>query len=186
MDLGELQRALRDTLRRPEEVPSTDDPELAAYLASVSGSGRAKILVHVIHAWRAYDVERSCPLTTAALRASGWWEQALTQFDVGQPVSPFIDRLAPQFLEALIDHSDSLVATVARFERAILAVRRGSEERFMVWWDREPTSALAQLLTGEAVAEAERSGSYLTIVASDQPMLFTVVSHAPTTLEASH
>ena len=173
MRLGDLQRALRDVLRDPDASPNSNDPELAAYLASVASSGRVAILTHVVRSWRVYDLERACPLTTAALRARGVWQEALASFQ-RQPAAPFVERLAARFLETLADHADPLVASVARFERAYLAITLGSDERFTVWWDREPTAVFATLLTGQPIDEPECTECYVTTLARSFPARFEV------------
>lgn len=174
MRLNDLQQALRDVLRQPDVPPNTNDPELAEYLASVVNSGRVSILTHVISSWRVYDLARACPLTVAALRARGGWQDALTTFQ-REPAAPFVERLAARFLDTLADHGDPLVASVARFERAYLAVTHGSDECFTVWWDREPTALLAALLSGAPIDESEGTGTYLTRVAQALPAYFEVV-----------
>ena len=186
MRLRELQLALRDILREPNSSPTTDDPELAAYLESVASSGRMEILTHIIRAWRAYDVGRVCPLTAIALRARGLWEQALSSLIADPAPSAFIDEFAEQVLTRLAAHDDPLVASVARFERAYSAARRGSTERFVVWWDREPIATLAQLLTESPTFDAVATGAYMMTVSRQLPHLFDVVSDSANGLKASH
>jgi hypothetical protein len=181
-----MQRALGALLRQPDAEHVNEDPELAAYLASVASSGRIEILTHVIRAWRAYDIARTCPLTAAALRACGRWEQTLEAL-VAEPLpSPFIERLAASVLARLVGHDDPFVSSVAQFERAYLAVRQGSDERFSVLWDREPLSALAQILMGSQMGHGETTVAYRMTLSRDLPNMFDVTPLPTSELETSH
>ena len=186
MRLRDMQRALRDAIREPNAAlpardasPASADAELAAYMATVVDSPRLAILNHVIRSWREFDLARACPLTTAALRARGLWQEALDSPVIRSADSAFIERLADRFLDANAAHADALVASVARFEAAYLAVRRGSDERFTVKWDREPMTALTQLMAGEPVDDPAQREEYLTIVARDLPGQLQVIRHTP-------
>jgi hypothetical protein len=95
--------------------------------------------------------------------------------------SAFVERLADRFLEIDSENRDSQVATVARFEAAYLAVRRGSDERFVVSWDREPATVLGQLAAGDPLGEADGTDRYLTIVARELPGYVEVIPQAATT-----
>jgi len=184
MALGELQRAMRDIIRQPNAAVASGDPEIARYLRRVVDSGRLEVLTHVIRSWREFDLARACPLTTAALRARGLWQAALDSSGVESAGSAFVERLADRFLEIESENRDSLVATVARFEAAYLAVRRGSNERFVVSWDREPTTVLGQLAAGDPLGEAggaDGSDGYLTIVARELPGYVEVIPQATAT-----
>jgi hypothetical protein len=171
--LAEMQRALRDILRSPDVSPSADDPELSAYLDEVNKSGRVQVLTHIMQSWRVYDLERACPLTAAALHSRGYWESTLEYFNV-EAHSPFVERLAGRFLDVASEHVDPLVASVARFERAYGAVVRGSEERFVVRWDREPAEVLTRLVTRMPLDDLHTGGTYLTNLARDLPNLFEI------------
>lgn len=177
MRLHDLQRALRDVIREPNAALALGDGDLAAYMATVVDSPRLAVLNHVIRSWRKFDVARACPLTTAALRARGLWEEALDGPEARSADSAFIERVADRFLEAQATHSDSLVASVARFEAAYLAVRRGSDERFTLAWDHDPMTVLGRLMAGDTVDEAEHPDVYLMVVARDLPGHFQVIGH---------
>jgi hypothetical protein len=186
MRLRDMQRALGVVLRQRDATQVTNDPELAAYLASVATSGRVEILTHIIRSWCAYDIARACPLTAIALRARGRLEQTLDAL-IREPVpSPFIERLADSVLARLGGHDDPLVASVAQFERAYLAVRRGSDQRFSVWWDREPLAALAQILRGSQIGDGETGVAYLMTLSRDLPNMFEITPRTTAGLEASH
>ena len=169
MRLHEMQRALRDVIREPNASHAAGDGELAAYVATVVESPRLAVLDHVIRSWREFDLARACPLTTAALRARGLWQAALDSSVVRSADSAFIERLADRFLEAQAAHPDSLVASVAGFEAAYLAVRRGSDARFTVRWDRDPMTVLGQLMAGDTVDDGVKRDGYLMVVARDLP-----------------
>ena len=178
MRLAEMQRALRDVLRKSGPPPSSDDPELSTYLREVTSSGRVEILTQIMQSWRTYDVKRACPLTAAALQARGSWESTLEYFNA-EPHSPFVERLADRFLDVASEHVDPLVASVARFERAYLAALRGTGERFVVRWDRDPAAVLSRLAMSMPLDDLDADSTYLTIVGRDLPDLFEIRSVAP-------
>ena len=171
MRLAELQRSLRDVLQQRDPTVTSGDPDLVAYLGKVASSGRLEILKYVIGSWRAYDLERTCPLTAAALKQSASWEEALADFS-GESRSPFVEVLADGFLDAVSKHSDPLVASIARFERACRMALRGSNERFLIEWDRAPETLLARLVSGMTVDDLPRDRTYLMAVSRDIPNLF--------------
>lgn len=178
MRLAEMQLALRDVLRKSGPRPSSDDPELSTYLREVTTSGRVEILTQIMQSWRLYDVKRACPLTAAALQARGSWESTLEQFNA-ESHSPFVEQLASRFLDIASEHMDPLIASVARFERAYLAALRGSGERFVVRWNRDPAAVLSRLAMSMPLDDLDANSTYLTIVGRDLPNLFEITVAPP-------
>lgn len=150
MRLRELQLGLRQVLRHQHALNAVNDPVLSEYLDAASTSSRATLVRQIIASWRAFDVGRVCPLTSLALRACGGWEEAIAA-SLGEPTpSRFLERIGEQFLGIAARNADPVVASIAQFERAYAAVRRGSHERFVVYWDSDPFLIIEELLGGSA------------------------------------
>lgn len=119
-------------------------------------------------------LEESALFTTALLKQRGLFKAAVSTATRSPDVSPFRERQTDAFLRGLCRHPDPLVAAVAGFERALLAVRlHGATGRFELAWPRDPYEVLHSLLTGTPVDDrSERP--YLVEIGDDIPGGFRV------------
>jgi hypothetical protein len=181
VDLATLQRQLLGLIKS-SHVPA---PEDHPYIHEVAGSDRLALVQEVIAWWRQVGLGRYCVLTSTLLRRRGRFEETVRWFVLSHPLSPFIEELAPAFLEALGTHDDPLVAAVARFEGALHRVKRGDRTRHTVDWQADPDEVLHALLNGLPLDEETWRGGYRTVVSHELPgqyeVLLCPVSSGPRT-----
>lgn len=165
-NLGELQRGLLCLVKgRPIEV------RLDSYLASVAASRELLLVKEIALWWRAFSLESYCLFTSRLMNRLGGFNAAVDSYFCQHSTSPFIEELSQDFLAWVITQQSSMVATVARFERALLRVKRGDDAAYQVEWDRNPQSLLDAILRGATLPPAEANRSYRTIISAQVPDL---------------
>ena len=136
--LQDHQRAMRDLIRG---VRVADDPYIAAAAQSIG----LEVTRDTIRGWRQFRLDRNCRLTSTILRQRGLYDEVFESID---RELPFIEELAAVFLDAAAARGDALVATVARFERALLA---NDDVEQQIDWPCDPYDVLGPLLSGDEV-----------------------------------
>ena len=181
MDLAAHQRALLELIEAGPGAAGADDDE---YLRSVAASDGLRVLREIVAHWEAYDVRRTCPLTATALERSGRFAEAVgaVRFEAS---SAFLDERVSTFLDDVADAEGGVVASVARFERALVAVRRGEPGRHVIEWDRDPAVVVNGLLEGRWLADEAEPGRYRTVVDPASPELVTIELEAEATRSKS-
>ena len=134
MNLAEHQRAMRDLIAGRAIA---NDP----YIEAASRSAGLAVTRDTIRGWRVFRLAQSCRLTAAILRARGRFDEVV---DAVACTSPFIEELSREFLACAIAAGDELIASVARFELALLG-----DEETIVDWPCDPYEVLGSLLRGE-------------------------------------
>ncbi len=171
MDLATRQRHLRDLIKGRPVGAVQEDP----YLETVAHSPGLTIVREIVLWWRAIGLERSCPLTTAALKRLGLFDESLVRFVREKPISPYVDELARAFLIVVGRHPHPLPAAVAQFEHAVLTAKAGDAGMHIVLWRYDPVSTLSGLLEGLPIADRPAAvPTYRTIVSRQLPELFRV------------
>jgi hypothetical protein len=136
--LQDHQRAMRDLIRG---IRVADDPYIAAAAQCVG----LEVTRDTIRGWRKFRLDRNCRLTSAILRQRGLYDEVFESID---RELPFIEELAAVFLEAAAARGDALVATVARFELALLT---NDDVEQQIDWPCDPYDVLGPLLGGGEV-----------------------------------
>jgi hypothetical protein len=172
MDLAAHQRKLLGLIRSTYQVREDDE----AYIHRVAQSRDLDEARRNIFMWRIYVLERTCALTFNLLKRRNILEQAVSAFIAGQNISPFRETQAPDFLETLCSHEDSLVASVAQFELALMKVRSGDSDTYVVPWSVEPHSILNSLARDIPFEPDIPEGAYQIRVSRDLPSQFQIVS----------
>lgn len=170
MDLAAFQRQLHGLIKSRHGVSAADEP----YIRMVAGSTNLKLMQEIILNWRSLILGQYCYLTTALLKRRNLFDEVLRSFISTQSISPFAEALGESFLGQMSDHEDGLIASVARFELALIRAKKGSTVKQVVDWEYEPYTILDTLLKGLPLDEENAQGSYQTIVAHDIPGLFLV------------
>ena len=176
MDLAAHQRALLGLLENDAaDLAGEDDRE---YLQQVAASDGLRVLREIVSAWEAYDVRRSCPLTTFALERSGRFDETVSavRFEAS---SAYLESRRALFLDEVARTETGTVASVARFERALYAVSNGDPNRHVIEWDRDPIVIINGLLEHRWLCDSASEGRYRTVVAADLPG-YVSVEPAPT------
>jgi len=158
MDLAAHQRALYELIHADSSAEHLSDP----YLLEVKDSDGLRVVQDIVARWQAFDVRRSCPLTASALGHLGHFEQVVREVPFGT-ADAFLDSRSRLFLDH-VARRDGVIGSVARFERALINVRRGEREPRTVEWDRDPAAIINGLLEGRWLAALAKRGHYQTVI----------------------
>jgi hypothetical protein len=170
MDLVTHQQKLLSLLRSTYHIGELDDPYIRKVAQSPDlAEARKNILL-----WRIYVLQRTAPLSFNLLKRRRLLEDTLNDFIERHNISPFRETQAPAFLEVLSEHSDSLVASVAQFELALLRVKSGDASTHIVAWDVEPHTILDCLAKDTPIAEDVPRGVYRIHISREYPYQFKI------------
>jgi uncharacterized protein (UPF0276 family) len=162
LSLRDHQRAMSDLIRGSAVA---DDP----YIAAAAQSMGLQVTRDSIRGWRSFRLDRNCRLTAAILKQRGLYDVVIEAIE-REPVSPFIEPLSAAFLAAAATRGDTLVASVAGFEQALL---REDDAEESVDWPCNPYDVFSALLSGEDVPPLPVA-AHRTIVSRAIPGLFRV------------
>jgi hypothetical protein len=171
MDLATHQRKLLGLLRSNYEARPDDD----AYIQRIARSRDLEEARGNILLWRAWVLERTAPLTFNLIKRRHLLQETLCAFINGQNISPFRETQAPSFLGTLSGHPDSLIASVAQFELALLKVKQGDLGFYVVRWEVEPYTILNSLARGLPLEDNVPEGAYEIHASRELPSQFQIV-----------
>jgi hypothetical protein len=173
MDLAAHQRKLLGLFRSTYQVCADDE----AYIHKVAQSKDLEEGRRNIFLWRVWVLERTAVLTFNLLKRRYLVEEAVGAFMRRCNISPFRETQTPAFLEAMSGHPDSLVASVAQFELALLKVKQGDGGFYVVRWNHgEPLPILNSLAKDVPFDCGAREGAFQILISRDLPSQFQVVS----------
>ncbi|GAA1249340.1 hypothetical protein GCM10009665_45200 [Kitasatospora nipponensis] len=171
MNLAELQAGLLALLKSREQDPRHDHP----YFRQIASSGRLSVLREISAWWRGLAIEETCVLTSTLLKRRGTFGQVAGRFADRPDATPHHQEQAAVFLAEMARHGDPLVAAVARFEGALLAVVSGEATGpVTIPWQHAPYAVLEGLLLGAPLDEERIHGAYRVVVGPEIPGLFRV------------
>jgi hypothetical protein len=142
-----------------------------SYLNLVESSGELAAIREIAIWWRTYHLERTCTHTARLMRRLGLFDRAVAEFYARTAASPFAEEIGGQFVAAMSAHADPLVASMARFEAALLKVRGGSAARYSIEWDRNPNDVFRALEQGGELPSSEGMPCYFVEVAANIPRM---------------
>jgi hypothetical protein len=171
MDLAVHQRKLLGLFKSTYRVGAHDD----AYIQQVAESKDLEEARGNILLWRVWVLERTAALTFSLLKQRNILQETMNAFIREHNISPFRETQAPAFLEALSDHHDSLIASVARFELAFLKVRQGDPDLYVVPWNVNPYTILNSLAKGLPLEDSVPEGAYEIRISRGFPSHFQIV-----------
>jgi len=128
--------------------------------------------------WRSLCIERYCPLTSSLLKRRGLFEDAVRAFMREHRVSAYIEVLGTDFLAVTGRAPEPLLAALAQFELALIAVKRGDNREYRIAWPQDPSAVLDALLQEDELPADSIPSEYLTLVSGELPGLFAVIGHA--------
>lgn len=170
MDLATHQRKLLGLFRSTYCPSAADD----AYIHGVAQSRDLEEGRRNIFLWRTWVLERTCALTVRLLRRRNLFDATLMAFIERNNISPFRETQAPAFLEALSDHPDPLICSVAQFELALLKVRQGDEATYVFRWSLDPHPILNSLANDTPLDDDVSEGAYEIVVSPNAPHQFLI------------
>jgi hypothetical protein len=174
MSLLTQQRQLLALLQAHDPATSPDVAD-DAYLAQVAGSEALDVTRYIGLWWREYSIEQWCALTCALLKQRGTFTDTVRQFSMLEGLSRYIEEVGDRFLDAMCAHPDSLVASVAGFERALIRAAQGDAKVRVIEWDRDPARVVASLVERRPIEDCP-VGRYRTRVSPQLPQLFEIES----------
>jgi len=173
MDLAAHQRKLLGLFRSTYQVRADDE----AYIHKVAESKDLEEGRRNIFLWRVWVLERTAVLTFNLLKRRHLVEEAVGAFMRQSNISPFRETQTPAFLEAMSGHPDSLVASVAQFELALMKVKQGDAGSYVVPWKHgEPLAILNSLAKDVPFECSAHEGACQILISRDLPSQFQVVS----------
>lgn len=170
MDLATHQRKLLG-LFRGNYRPSAAD---VAYVHQVAQSRELQEGRRNVFLWRTWVLERTCPLVVRLLRRLDLFDSTLRAFMRHANISPYRETQAPAFLQALYDHPDPLIRSVAQFELALLKVRQGDGRTYVIPWTFDPCPILSSLANDTPLDDQVCEGNYEIVVSSVFPHQFQI------------
>jgi hypothetical protein len=171
MDLAAHQRKLLRLFRYIDRARPDDD----AYTQRVARSKDLEEARGNILLWRVWVLARTAALTSTLLKRRNLLQETVGDFIKGHNISPFRETQAPAFLAALSRHPDSLIASVAQFELALLKVKQGDPGFYVVRWDVEPHAILNSLARDLPLEDEAPAGAYEIHVSRELPSQFQIV-----------
>jgi hypothetical protein len=172
MNLATLQGKLLGLIRSTYQVAPDDDP----YIKAVADSEHLRMVQDVVLWWRAFGISRFAVLTTAVLKGQERFDEAVRAFVRGRSVSPFVEELGPDFLEEMAAHTYSLVASIARFELALIRVKKGDPARYDIEWTYDPNRVLEHAVHGRPFDREASRGRFRVVVAREIPDMFRILT----------
>jgi hypothetical protein len=170
VDLATHQRQLLGLFRSRHKVSERDD----SYIRRVAESKDLAEARGNIFLWRIYVLEKTAPLTFALLKRRNLLARAVNSFIETCNISPFRETQAPAFLELLGQHEETLVASVAQFELALLKVRQGDPAKYVIPWSVEPHTIIDSLARHMPLDGNPQQGNYHIVVSRDLPFRFEI------------
>ena len=175
MELIYLQRAMAHLVRVDMVAACPAEPDFARYLHTVSRSTGLKVMREVIREWRYLLLRQGCPLTTGALAGADCFESSVEQYMSEQGLDPLAQNLAARFMTWVANRRDDDIASVARFEHALIDVRRGvSTEAVVVAWKCPPIAAFSAALRAQPLPQPHPCVTHTTEVAANLPGGFVI------------
>lgn len=169
--LAEYQKSMLSLIKGRALPPSPQPPARDLHMAELEQSRGLELLREIAVWWRGFAVESTCPWTARLLKRLGYFEAAVTKFYRGQNVSPYVVRAGEQFLFQMSAHPDPLVYAMARLELALMRVKQGSADEYLVQWDRNPEMVFQALRSGSVLPLAEQDACYEMYISRDIPEL---------------
>jgi len=164
--LAEYQKAMLSLIKGRPTPPVRD-----RHMAELEQSRGLELLREIAVWWRGFAVESTCPWTARLLKRLGNFETAVTEFYREQNVSPYVARAGEQFLFQMSAHPEPLVNAMARLELALMSVKQGSADEYLVQWDRNPELVFQALRSGSVLPLAETGVCYEMYISRDIPEL---------------
>ena len=168
-DLQTIQNRLYDMIRDNTPV-RPDDP---AYIQEVAGTPNLALLREISNWWIGYNLETYCPYTHKLMRRLDVWYSTLEAHMYTGINEHHIPTLGDRFLGLMDSHEHPMVAAMARFERALKRVKRGSQEEYTSEWQHNPYALLAAVIDDSPLEDVSE-GAFQTVVSHAIEGLFTV------------
>lgn len=162
MDLKALQTGYINLLKDRETQIKTDDD----YFKNVVASKNFRVLNDIVLYWRLQGINDFCTLTSGLLKKLCLFEEKVKLFYRETNISGYLEELGKSFLLYISNDRNKLIAFVSRFELALIKVKLGSEDEFLVETNFNPEEIFNFIFSDSDVLPLEESGKYFIKVSS--------------------
>lgn len=169
MNLAAQQRKLLGLVKGAYQPSCSDN----SYIRAVAVPPHLKLVQQIGFLWQIYMLERSCPLTVAALKKRGLYLETGRDFTRRDDTSAYRETQTSDFLTRMSRHDDGLIREVAQFERALTGAKQGQMAEQVILWQHSPYMTLHALLSDLPLPE-ETSTGYEVVVSAALPGFFRV------------
>ena len=114
-------------------------------------------------------LESACPWTVRLLRMLGRLEHEISSLHARQNSPAYVEKSGEQFLFAMSASPEPLVSATARMELAVMRVRQGSTDEYLIEWDRSPELVFQALHAGRDLPQPEPATRFRMYVSRDIP-----------------
>lgn len=144
------------------------------YFHFLRNSASLNLIREIAVWWRAFQLEKYCPLTAGILKSADKYEQVVEKFYSKNNVSSFIEEAGNSFLQFVSENSDRKeIFSMASFELALFKVKNGDPNTYYINWEIDPYLLMHNILSGEKIPE--RNGEiYFTKISKDIKGYFEV------------
>jgi hypothetical protein len=171
MKLEDFQKNVLNTLKdRP--MSSEKHP----YFTELKGSYPYRLTQDTVVYWRSSQISRNCVLTTRYLNAKGLLKESILQLYREESLSNFAEEVSFFFLDKMSVANNSVLSSIAGFERANLGVRFRRKVPMVVHWQYEPVRVLHALMKNEYSDECLTPGEFVTEVYTETGKGFEIYS----------
>ena len=170
--LAEYQKTMLDLLKGRAAAHFSNP-----HLSEVAQSPGLGLLREVAVWWRGFAVESACPWTAGLLKKLGSFESSVEAFYRGQNVSPYVEKAAEEFLFRMSASPQPLVFAMARLELALMRMRQGSSDDYLIEWDRNPDEVFTALKSAQDLPPVEPDVFYRIYVSRNIPGLIRCDRH---------
>ena len=171
MRLRNYQQKLAALIRGNLALDAADN----SHFRSIAGSANLEVTREVILEWRRLSIEHYCQLTSSALKQLGLFQAETRNFVAHHAFSPYAEELGDDFLAALETHDHELIASLSRFERALIDVQQGTRDQVTMTWRHEPYAVLDAVMRGSGLSQLRPVGLYQVHLGQDVQGLFRVI-----------
>lgn len=163
MDTKTYQENILFMLKHPGILPDEAD----VYLKELKDSVELEVTRDISIWWRTVQIEKYCVLTSNYLKKKQCFDEEVRQFYLQTNVSPYIEVMAMQFYDYLLNTTtDDLLHSLAAFEKYLIKIKRGEVIEYEVQWQYEPYAILDMLLQNKDLKPEPFTGNYTTFMAS--------------------
>lgn len=147
----------------------------SSYERELAQSPSLAVVRDIARWWRAYQLERYCLITSGLLQVQGDFEAAVADFyETTQNVPAWIEDAGDAFLRFIARRPDPVAASLAEFEAALIAARKGElMSGRVIDWNVHPYEVLRTALS-QKMANEWTPGRFQTLVSSNIDGYFTV------------
>lgn len=171
MDLKTLQTGYINLLKDRETQIITEDD----YFKNIVASKNFKVLNDIVLYWRLQGISDFCTLTSGLLKKLCLFEDKVKLFYRETNISGYLEELGKSFLAYTSDDKNNLIAFVSEFELALIKVKLGCGDEFLIETNFNPAGVFNFIFSDSDKLPEEESVKYIVNVSSKIENNFSVI-----------